>query len=99
MKGNHKMRTGLLWVRLYVRESRSLKDKRRIVKSIKDKLKNRFNVSVAEVGGLNNRQVAELGVAAVSNDGGHAQSVLAKVVSFIRLNPFADLTESTIEIL
>lgn len=93
------MRVGLLRVRLILRESRSLKDKRGVVKSIKEKLRNRFNVSVAEVGGLNNRQIAELGVALVANDSRFIESSLSKVLGFIRGNPFAEVSESDIEII
>jgi uncharacterized protein YlxP (DUF503 family) len=94
-----KMRLGVLKVRLLMRESRSLKDKRSVIKSIKDKLKNKFNISVAEVGGLDNKQIAELGIALVSNDSRFTQSVLSKVLMFIRSNPFAEVTDSEIEIL
>lgn len=93
------MRVGLLRARLLVRDSRSLKDKRSVVKSIKDKLKSRFNISVAEVGALDSRQVAELGVAFVANDSRFVQSVLSKVLAFMRRNPIAQVTDSEIEII
>jgi uncharacterized protein YlxP (DUF503 family) len=93
------MRVGLLRVRLVLRESRSLKDKRGVVKSIKDKLRSRFNISVAEVGGLSSRQVAELGIAFVSNDGRFIESTLSKVLGFVCGNPFAEVSQSEIEIL
>ena len=62
------MIVGTLRVRLLLRESRSLKDKRQVVKSIKDRLHNGFNVSVAEVDALDNLQVDVLGMAMVSNE-------------------------------
>ena len=93
------MRVGLLRARLLLRESRSLKDKRSVVKSIKGKLKSKFNISVAEIGSLDDRQIAEIGVAFVSNESRFAESVLSKVLRFIRLNPFAEVTDSNIEIL
>jgi hypothetical protein len=92
------LRVGILKARLAVRESRSLKDKRAVVKGLKDRLRSRFNVSVSEVGALDNRQIAQLAVAFVSNDGKFVQSVLSKVLDFIRLNPFAELTYSEVEI-
>ena len=55
-----------LWIR--VPDAMSLKDKRRAIKSIKDRIANRFNVSVAEVGLLDSRREAQLAVALVSND-------------------------------
>ncbi len=93
------MRVGLLKVRLVLRESRSLKDKRGVIKSIKGKLRSRFNISVAEVGGLNSRQVAELGIALVSNDSRFIESTLSKALGFIRGNPFAEVSNSEIEII
>ncbi len=62
-------------------------------------LKNKFNISIAEVDKLDNRQIAELGVAFVSNEHRFIQSVLSKVLDFVRGNPCADLTDSEIEIL
>lgn len=93
------MRVGLLRVRLLIRESRSLKEKRSVVKSIKDKLKNKFNISIAEIGSLDNKQLVHLGVAFVSNESRFVESVLAKVLSFIRMNPYAELTGSETEII
>src|SRR5713101_4830980 len=60
--GTIRMIVGSRRVRLLVRESRSLKDKRQVIKSIKDRMHNRFNVSVAEVEALDNRQLAVLGL-------------------------------------
>jgi uncharacterized protein YlxP (DUF503 family) len=91
-------RVGFLRLRLLLRESRGLKDKRSVVNSIKGKLRSRFNVSVAEIDSLDNRQVAEIGVALVSNDSRHIEGVLAKVRAFVASNPFAELVESDIEI-
>ena len=54
----------------------SLKDKRMVVKSLKDRLHQRFNVSAAETGLLDVHARAEIAVAVVSNDRKHAQSVL-----------------------
>lgn len=99
MKDEIRMRVGLLRVRLLVRDSRSLKEKRSIIKSIKDRIKNKFNVSVAEVGRLDNKKIGELGVAFVSNDSRFSQSVLSKILAAISMNPFAEVTESEIEIL
>lgn len=65
-------------------EARSLKDKRRVLKSLKDRLAARYNVSVAEVDHLDSRQRATLGVALVSNDAAHAHSCLDKLVDFVR---------------
>jgi uncharacterized protein YlxP (DUF503 family) len=63
-------------------ESHSLKDKRRIVRSLKEKIRSRFNVSVAEVDDHDLWQRAKLGVAVVAADGGRATELLDKVGRF-----------------
>jgi uncharacterized protein len=93
------MYVGSLRVRLLVRDSQSLKDKRQVVRSITDRLRNGFNVSVAEVGALDHRQLAELGVAAVSNEAGHARSVLEQIVTALRAHPVAELLGHEVEVL
>src|SRR5260370_8442584 len=85
------MIVGSLCVRLLLRESRSLKDKRQVVKSIKDRLANRFNVSAAEGDGLDNRQVAVLGFAMVGNESSHIRAGLEKILQALRSHPAAEL--------
>ena len=87
------MIVGSLRVRLLIRESRSLKDKRQVVKSIKDRLANRFNVSVAEVDGLDSRQVAVLGFAMVGNEAAHVRAALEQIVQALRSHPVAELLD------
>jgi uncharacterized protein len=93
------MVVGTLELWLLVREARTLKDKRRVVKSLKDRLRHRFQVSIAEVGSLDNCRQAHLGVAVVSNDPRHASSVLSKVVDFVRNAFVAELVDYTVAIL
>ena len=92
------MIVGSLRVRLLVRESRSLKDKRQVVRSIKDRLRNHFNVSVAEVEAQDHRQLAILGVAMVSNEAGHLHTVFAQIVEALRSHPIAELIDHQIEV-
>src|SRR2546426_10316009 len=61
---------------LHLEGSHSLKDKRHVLKSLKDRLHNRFNVSAAETAHHDLWQRAELTVCVVSNERGHAESVL-----------------------
>lgn len=89
---------GALTLRLAVFGSTSLKDKRRVIKSLKERLAGRFNASVAEVGSLDHRQQADLGVAIVANDAQFVQSCLDKVVDYVRLDPGAALVDYTIEV-
>jgi uncharacterized protein len=92
------MFVGSLKVRLLVRESRSLKDKRQVVRSIKDKLRNSFNVSVAEVAEEDHRQLVVLGVAMVSNEAYHVRSALEEIVSALRAHPVAEFVDHEIEV-
>jgi uncharacterized protein len=92
------MIVGTLRVRLLLREARSLKDKRQVVKSIKDRLSNRFNVSVAEVDALDNRQLAVLGFAMVSNKAHHVKVALGQIVQALRGHPVAELLDHEMEV-
>ena len=93
------MQVGLLELWIRVPDARSLKDKRRAVKSIKDRIAHRFNVSVAEVGLLDSRSQAQLAVAIVSNDSTFSQSCLSKVVNLVRANVKLELLDYSIEMI
>jgi uncharacterized protein len=92
------MYVGTLEVRLLLRESRSLKDKRQVVRSIKDRLRQGFNVSIAEVDSLDDRQVAVLGLAMVSNEPAPVKEALAAVVQAMRVHPVAELLQHTLDV-
>jgi hypothetical protein len=74
---------GTLKLRFVLRESHSLKDKRRVIKSLKDTLANKFNISVAETDEQDVWQTAVLGIAAVGTDTPFVQSVLTQVVNYV----------------
>jgi uncharacterized protein len=93
------MVVGVLRIRLGVFEAHSLKDKRRITKSLKDRLGARHNVSIAEVDDLDHRQAATFGLAMVANESRFVESALAKIVDEIRAFPHASLLEYDIELL
>ncbi|MFL6417229.1 MAG: DUF503 domain-containing protein [Bryobacteraceae bacterium] len=67
---------GVLTLELWVEASHSLKDKRQVVRSLKDRLRDKFNVSVAEIDGLDSWQNSVVAVVTVSNDRTHAEQVL-----------------------
>ena len=92
------MIVGTLKLRLIVRESRSLKDKRRVLSSIKDRIRDKFNVSVAELEAQDSHQQAVLGVALVTNDKRHGQEVLGQVLNLVRTHPVAQLVDHELEI-
>lgn len=93
------MAVGVLHLKLVIRSARSLKDKRRVLKSLIDRLRSRFNLSVAEVDALDVRQQAVVAAALVANDGQYVQAQLAKVVDFVRLARDCELADYEMEIL
>jgi hypothetical protein len=72
---------------LHLAAAHSLKDKRSVIKSLKDRLHNEFNVSVAETARHDAWQMAELTVCLVSVDKRHAESILEAVDRFVASNP------------
>jgi uncharacterized protein YlxP (DUF503 family) len=72
---------GLLHLEFHVAQAASLKDKRRSVKSFKDRVAHRFNVSIAEVGALDDHRRAVLAVAMVANDRRYIEGALQKIVN------------------
>jgi uncharacterized protein YlxP (DUF503 family) len=90
---------GTLRTDLLIRESGSLKDRRRVVNSLKDRIRARFNVSVADVGDQNLWQRAVLVVAVVSNDGRFANEVLSKVLRLITSEPLVEMLDQRMDYL
>lgn len=78
------MRIGALRIELFISNAGSLKHKRAVIKSIKDRIAAGFNVSVAEVGSLDKWQKAEIGVAAAGNDSRYLNGQLDKVLDCVR---------------
>lgn len=71
-------------IELHIPDSGSLKGKRKIIKGLKDRIRSRFNVSVAEVDHLDLWQRASLGIAMVSNDAYHVQKTLSQVIHLVQ---------------
>lgn len=92
------MIVGVLRVRIAIFGALSLKDKRRVVKSIKDRVGNRHNVSIAEVDDLDHRQAATLGVAMVGNESRFLESALSTIVDEVRRVHDASLLDYSIEL-
>ncbi len=90
---------GVLSTKLAIYQATSLKDKRRVVKSIKDKIRHSFNVSIAETDALESMQSAVLTTAMVSNDGRFVQSCLQQVLNRIERNPHSSLLDFSIELI
>src|SRR3954447_8498868 len=77
------MVVGVCKISLMVPASQSLKDKRMVLRRIKDRVANKLNCAIAEVGDQDNWQSAELGFAVVSNEYGFTQSMVQKILAFI----------------
>ena len=75
-----KMVVGVLRLTLYIHGASSLKDKRQVLRKVTDRLRSRFNVSVAEVGDNDVWQKAVIGICAVANDHSFVNEVLDKCV-------------------
>lgn len=69
----------------------SLKEKRMVVKSIMQKLKNKFNISVGEVDEQDIHQTIVIGISAVCGSGGQVDSTMENVISFIEANTDAEI--------
>jgi len=68
---------------LRIPESGSLKDKRQVVRSVSQRVRNKFQVAVAEVDDNDAWQIATIGVACVANTARHCDEVLAEIVAFV----------------
>ena len=90
---------GCCVVRLKAEWIGSLKEKRTEVKKIVEKTKNKFNVSVAEVGMNDVHEIIEIGFACVTNDGRMADSVINNVLNFIEKITDAEIIKADTEIL
>jgi uncharacterized protein YlxP (DUF503 family) len=94
------MHVGLARVELHMAENSSLKGKRMVVKSVIQRVRNRFNVAVAEVDTQDVWQVATLGIACLSDDPRHANEVLSKVLAFIEAERLdAEVGDAHIELI
>ena len=82
------MNVGVCRVRLRLPENHSLKGKRQVVRSVTQRVKNKYDVSIAEVDDQDAWQVVTLGISCVSESAQHANEVLSKVVGFIQASRF-----------
>ena len=93
------MTIGALRVELHVPGASSLKAKRQVIKSLKDRIRNRFNVSVAEVDQHDKWQRATLGVAMAGTDGAYVSGGLDEVMKFLRGQPAVEVCRHEVEML
>jgi uncharacterized protein YlxP (DUF503 family) len=93
------MFVGVLRLQLQIVGARSLKDKRSVVRSLKERAQARLRVSAAEIGDLDNPRHATLGFAVVSNSAAVCDEVLANVASMANTLPDAILADRATEII
>ena len=89
---------GTLKIELYLHENRSLKGKRKVVKSMVDKVRHKFNAAIAEVGSNDKWQKIELGITTVGNDRRHVDSALSHIFDYLESLYLAEIVHSQTEI-
>lgn len=89
--------TGIITLRIH--DCRSLKGKRKVVKSVVQRIRNNFNASVAEVGANDIHQRAEIGIALAGNDSQVINSKLDKVFNLVEDLNLAEVIDSEYEII
>jgi uncharacterized protein YlxP (DUF503 family) len=93
------MVVGTLKIVFHLPENRSLKGKRKVVRSMVDKVKSRFNAAIAETGSNDKWQRIELGITTVGNDRRHIDSSLNHILDFLDSLCLAQMVETEIDIL
>jgi len=93
------MIVGVLRIEVYLPMSSSLKDKRSVLKSLKDQMRGKFNVAVAEVEPNEKWQRAWLAVSTVGTDRRYVDGYLSQVVEWVRATRAAELIRVELELL
>ena len=93
------MIVGICHLDMIIPENHSLKGKRQVIKRVIDRVKNRFNISIAEVGDNELWQRSQLGMSLVGNDRKFINSYLDRVVNFIEAMNIVHVAHSELEIL
>jgi hypothetical protein len=91
------MVVGVLSLDLHIPESDSLKDKRRVLRGLLDRLHNEFNVSAAEVGDNDVWRRSQVGVACVTNDRAHADAVLQSALRLVEADGRLEVLRADLE--
>ncbi len=81
-----------------MRGSRSLKDKRPVIKSLKDRLRNKFSVSVSEIGLQDNHRCSEISVAMAGTGRQYVNSALSSLINFFRFPPLVELIDYDLDL-
>lgn len=89
----------VLKVDLYLHHAASLKDKRTIIRGIKDRLNRKFNISFAEVGFQDKRQRARIGIVQVGSDYKYLEQEMLAIYKILDANISAEIIEHSLEFL
>lgn len=92
------MIVALARITLHLPDNNSLKGKRKVVRSLIEKVRHRFEAAVAEVGDNDLWQQAQLGLALVSNDSQHLDARVNKIIQFIEEQHLAQVVDSEVEL-
>lgn len=90
---------GALTIGFIMADNNSLKDKRHIVKSLLDTIRNRYNVSAAEIGELDKLRRSVIGIACISNSREVVDSMLNKILELVESDPRIEIKDNQVEIL
>jgi uncharacterized protein YlxP (DUF503 family) len=91
---------GVAYITIQVFESHSLKEKRRVVRSVIERARARYNAGIAEVDFLDTWQMAGIGITCVSNSSAHADQMLSEIVRFFERNvAFGALADVSTELI
>jgi uncharacterized protein YlxP (DUF503 family) len=93
------MPVGLLTLEIYIPDAHSLKDKRQVLRSLKDRLRARFNVAVAELYHQDTWQRSQVGIVTLSNDAAHLEQSLQAVFAEAENLLGRDLVDHNLEVL
>ena len=93
------MIVGILQLELRISESQSLKEKRMVLKGLKDRLHERFNVSISEIGHQDAWQQSLIGIASIGTDKVYVNGLLSKVLDWVTAHRAVELVSSRMEML
>ena len=93
------LKVGCCSLRFNLYNIKSIKDKRRIVRTIKDRVKNKFNISIAEIGNQDKKDSLYIGIGAVSSDARYLNGLMNQVINFIDTMYLVDMADHHIEII
>ena len=92
------MVVGTLRIEFRLHDNRSLKGKRKIVRSMVDKVKSKFNAAIAEAGSNDKWQKIELGISTIGNDRRHVDASLNSIFTFLESLYLAEIVDADTEI-